>query len=87
MASQGRNGVSSDSVLWSAPVGRQWSPSPRWDATEAGQGDGKRWSLWSLEAPQETSRRELLSRESELEVGFGSSLLTFKALQADGPRG
>lgn len=55
-----------------------------------GQGHEKRWSPWSLGArgawdpPWEMSRRQLLSRESESEVGFGSSLLTFKALQADG---
>lgn len=76
-------------VLWSALVGRQWSPSPRWDATEAEQGRGMRRGgvCGAWEHPWEMSRRQLLSRKSELEVAFEPSLLTFKALQANDPKG
>lgn len=68
-------------VPWAGLVGRQRSPSPRWDATEAEQGRRMRSGrvCGAQKHPWEMPRRQLLSKESELQVRFKSSLITFKA--------
>lgn len=87
--SQGRNGAGNDCVFWSGLEGRQWNPSLRWDNSEVSWfewGRVMRGGLWGLgESPGEY-RRQLLSRESELEVGCELSLMKFKVLRVDGPR-
>lgn len=47
-------------VPWAGLVGRQWSPSPRWDTTEAEQHSGMRRGrvCGAQEHPWEMSRKQ-----------------------------
>lgn len=90
--SQERNEAGNDCVFWSGLVGRQWNTSLRWDNSEVswfewGGAVVMKRSLWGLGACPGEYRRQLPSRESELEVRCELSLMRFKVLRVNGPRG